>query len=88
MNIALVRETLNRLLALENDERMPNFSGVCCELLVAANQESIVCINDCKEYNWANDMADNDYVDRPGYMTPIRREFIYKLLRELDTLES
>jgi hypothetical protein len=89
MNIVLIRKVLNELLLLKDGEDMPYLCGVCYELGVASvkaeNFEGFV--SGTKEYQWANKLAGFDYVDKRGYMTPIRRSFVYKLLTELDKLE-
>jgi hypothetical protein len=79
----LVRSVLNGLLCLKDGDPLPNHSGVCKELLIAVQEktgEYIPFPNLCLEYEWANHIADGEYVDMFGIMTPIRREFIHMLL--------
>jgi hypothetical protein len=90
LNKELVKEVLNKLLELKDGDALPNGSGVCRELGIASvdyhsDETMPPCVTE--EYTWANLLAGYGYVDFAGTMTPIRREFIYLLLDNLESID-
>lgn len=96
----LVRRTLNKLLELPIDSKMPHGSGVCMELGVASIEQCpekmkglgaiqlLDMIQETPEYKWCHNKCFNltgrDTIHYIGIMSSKRKGFIMYLLQELD----